>query len=351
MVTKPTVNPATSSTGSVAVDTDRQRHGSGLDYRHMAIDFLFAAGKRRQAMQGNSSKCFRPILTVCLGTLLVASGHGADPGASRGLAPPEPSPVLAAPAAEPAAGTDLSRAPAPGRMQPSFEAPRAAPPGMSRGIGRLQNAPLLGEIRLSPGQLAGLGLQTPVAIKFDALEKHVALFLGSASEYENSVQQIHKIRQFCAMKNYTVQDQKNAGCSGAETLDQCSAKLLAYCIKGKSGSGGKGSKTAAGTENSAQAVGGNSGDSPGDPMGAAISGPVQNILGKKSNSGASGQGKATMDKMAGLVEAMGGGGGSGSSPMQLKQSAQVTASQARTLAQQLNQYASQVEATAQSLTQ
>lgn len=300
-------------------------------------------------MQRHSSMCFRAILTVCLGTLLAATGHGADRNASGGAsAPPEPNPDLAAPAA----GAGISRAAAPGGRQPAIEASRAAPPGLSRGIpGGLQNAPLLGEMRLSPGQLSSLGLrQTPVAIKFDALEKQVAVFLGNASQFESSAQQIHKIRQLCAMKNYTVQDQKNAGCSGTETLDQCSAKLLAYCIKATSGGGGSGPKITAAMESSAQAAGGGSGQSPGSAVGGTISSPTGNLLGKKSNSGASDQGTGSMEKLAGQVKAMGSGGGSGAAPG-LKQSAQATASQARTLAQQLNQYASQIETTAQSLTQ
>lgn len=277
-------------------------------------------------MQRDPSMCFRAILTLCLGTLLGANGHGADANATRQAAPPgEPGRSLAAPAAVPAAGADTSRATPPGGLQPGAPTTRATPPGMSRGIpGGLQNAPLAGEMRLSPGQLSGLGLrQTPMAIKFDLIEKQVAVFLNNATQYENAAQQIQKIRQLCAMKNYTVQDQKHAGCSGAETLDQCSSKLLAYCIKTTSGGGAAGLKNAAGI------------------------GAVQK--GSSTSFGDAGQGTSNLGELAGQVSSMGGKGASGASPMQFQQSAQATASQARTLAQQLNQYASQVENSTQAL--
>ncbi len=34
----------------------------------------------------------------------------------------------------------------------------------------------------------------------------------------------------CAKKSYSVQDQKNAGCLGSETVDQCTNKLFRYCL-------------------------------------------------------------------------------------------------------------------------
>ena len=34
----------------------------------------------------------------------------------------------------------------------------------------------------------------------------------------------------CANKSYSVQDQKNAGCLGSETVDQCTNKLFRYCL-------------------------------------------------------------------------------------------------------------------------
>lgn len=34
----------------------------------------------------------------------------------------------------------------------------------------------------------------------------------------------------CSTRSYSVQDQKNAGCQGSETVDQCTNKLFKYCL-------------------------------------------------------------------------------------------------------------------------
>ena len=38
------------------------------------------------------------------------------------------------------------------------------------------------------------------------------------------------MKKTCADKAYTVQDQKAAGCTGADTVDQCAAKLYKHCV-------------------------------------------------------------------------------------------------------------------------
>lgn len=37
----------------------------------------------------------------------------------------------------------------------------------------------------------------------------------------------------CETKSYSTDDQKNAGCLGTDTLDQCSIKLFHHCLGGK----------------------------------------------------------------------------------------------------------------------
>lgn len=270
-----------------------------------------------------------PPLLVLMATTLLLAGVPSHAAQSRGTAPLDPglAPVLAHPGVV-----------APGVTQPAA-APTALPqPGVARAIpGGMRNAPLAGEIRLGAGQMFSLNLRsTVVFISFDTLQKQVAQFLGHAGQYESGAKTMQAVAKSCANKAYSVQDQKNAGCGGTETLDQCTAKLFKHCVKTYAGAGGGGAGPSSSPNlTSAQA------SSPGNPL--------EEQMKQFAKMAQTGQ-QNTLQDLAGQVKQMQGGGAApGFSTAQFQQSAQKTATQARTLAQQLNQYASQVEQNAQAL--
>jgi hypothetical protein len=94
--------------------------------------------------------------------------------------------------------------------------------------------PLKGEIKLKPGSVRATTVR-PVPVKFDQINKQFGALAGNAQTYEAGVGLMPTIHQTCSTKAYSVQDQKAAGCSGNESLDQCTAKLYKHCVATWSG--------------------------------------------------------------------------------------------------------------------
>lgn len=112
-----------------------------------------------------------------------------------------------------------------------------APPGAL--TPRAAAAPLKGELRVSPGGLRLVAMQTSI----DALAKGFNQLSGYAKAYEFMAKSIPEMVKQCSAKAYSVQDQAAAGCSAGDTVAQCSDKLLKHCLasfKGTSLPGGIG---------------------------------------------------------------------------------------------------------------
>lgn len=168
----------------------------------------------------------------------------------------------------------------------------SAPPikrgGALQSEGKPSAAPLKGEIRLTPtGQRGAAALQLVRQITFKKINTQFSELSGNAKLYEMGVGWMPEIAKACAAKAYTGQDQKAAGCTGNETLNQCMDKLYKYCLENWSV--------------------------------AMISLPKLPDLDAPS------------------------GGSPGYSTKQFKEAAQASAAQARALSQMLNQYANQAE--------
>jgi len=163
--------------------------------------------------------------------------------------------------------------------------------------GVIQTAPLKNEIRLAPA--AGKYVINIVAqVNFDKLNQQYSEFSGSAKKFESGAGAMSGIAKECANKAYNVQDQKAAGCTGTDTLNQCMDKLYKHCVKNFSSSGY-----------------------------SLPGGGYNPVTGQK----------------------YGGGEIPAFSTAQFLQSAQTAAVQARALSQQLGQYANQVEQNAKKL--
>lgn len=152
--------------------------------------------------------------------------------------------------------------------------------------------PLKGEIKLNPGSVRATTVR-PAQVKFEQINKQFAALSGHAQTYEAGVGVMPSIQKSCSTKAYSVQDQKAAGCTGSESLDQCMDKLYKHCVATWSGS------------------------TPGLGVGSPVPG------------GAS-------------------GGGVSVSTKKFKDAAQASAAQARALSQMLSQYALQAEQNAKS---
>ena len=166
----------------------------------------------------------------------------------------------------------------------------SAPPikrgGAPQSEGQPSAAPLKGEIRLTPtGQRGAAAHRLVRQIKFAKVNKQFNELSGNAQLYEMGVSLMPEIAKACAAEVYTVQDQKAAGCTGNETLNQCMDKLYKYCLENWSVAG------------------------------------------------------ISLPKLPGLPS----GGSPGYSTKQFKEAAQASAAQARALSQMLNQYANQAE--------
>jgi hypothetical protein len=85
---------------------------------------------------------------------------------------------------------------------------------------------------LSPGsQRGGVGVKILPQVRFDKLDEKFTEFSGNAKSYESGAKAIPEIAKQCAAKSYSVQDQKAAGCTGTDTLNQCMDKLYKHCIE------------------------------------------------------------------------------------------------------------------------
>ncbi len=111
----------------------------------------------------------------------------------------------------------------------------ATGPDVSRAQGSAAE-PLKGEIRLSPGKVRAMG---SMLITLDGLNQKFTEFSRKAGGYEYGAKARSKIAKQCASKAYTVQDQKAAGCTGSDTVDQCMDKLYEHCLKVSSNPNGR----------------------------------------------------------------------------------------------------------------
>lgn len=201
--------------------------------------------------------------------------------------------TISANAAESRSATPLNPNTAPGVIQPGVIKPgavQAVPGGMPA-------TPLKNEIRLGTGMSKHI-VQIVAQVNFNMLNQQYTEFSGNAKKFEGGVKAMPGITKECTNKAYSVQDQKNAGCTGNDTLNQCMDKLYKHCVKNFSSSG------------------------------LSIPGGGYNPV---------------------TGQQYGGGEIPGFSTAQFLQSAQTTAAQARALSQQLSQYANQVEQNAKAL--
>jgi uncharacterized protein YukE len=98
--------------------------------------------------------------------------------------------------------------------------------------GSTQARPLKDTIRLAPGgpRIAS-GRRLLPQVSFKKLDQKFTEFAGNAKSYESGAQALPEIAKQCAAKAYSVQDQKAAGCTGNDTLNQCMNKLYRHCIE------------------------------------------------------------------------------------------------------------------------
>lgn len=167
---------------------------------------------------------------------------------------------------------------------------------------RAASAPMKGELRLSPGDLRLVVMQSSI----EALTQEFNKLSGDAKAYESMAKGIPEMAKQCSAKAYSVQDQAAAGCSASDTVAQCSDKLLKHCLanfKGTSLPGG---------------IGLPGGSTRGVPYGTP-------------GGSATGSGKI------------------GFSLQEFQQKAGATAAEARALSQSLSAYANQVEQNAKKL--
>lgn len=160
------------------------------------------------------------LVAVCMTGVLHAAGIG-------GSGPPPGQTVPGR-----AGGTDRSGTPsrtAPGTIGGS--AAPAAPAVMTPPV-QVLPAPKK-PIQINPAILHAL---YPALLKTDTKAERMELeaALKDATSKEHSVYLAlwyyqHHVNQ-CAQKQYTVEEQKQAGCLGTDTLDQCSSKLFNHCV-------------------------------------------------------------------------------------------------------------------------
>lgn len=199
-------------------------------------------------------------------------------------------------------GALASAAQAAGETGRSGAPPSTAPPSSALAPRAVANAPLKGELRVSPGDLRLVAMQTGI----DALTKDFNKLSGDAKAYESMAKGIPEMAKQCSAKAYSVQDQAAAGCSASDTVAQCSDKLMKHCLanfKGTSLPGGIGL-----------------------PGGSVAGVPMKGVGGSNSGSFRI-----------------------GFSLQEFQQKAGATAAEARALSQSLSAYASQVEQNAKKL--
>lgn len=100
----------------------------------------------------------------------------------------------------------------------------------SRGGGSA--VPLQGVIRLGPGNARVGGSPYIPKVGVVTLHQKFSKFSSYANSYESGAKTMTEVVvKQCSDKGYTVQDQKAAGCTGNESLNQCMEKLYKHCVK------------------------------------------------------------------------------------------------------------------------
>jgi hypothetical protein len=97
--------------------------------------------------------------------------------------------------------------------------------------------PLKGVIRLAPGAARAAGTPVVPSVGIETLKQKFTKFAGDAQAYESGAKNMQSVAKQCSEKAYTVQDQKAAGCTGNETMNQCMDKLYKHCVQTFSYSG------------------------------------------------------------------------------------------------------------------
>ncbi len=178
-----------------------------------------------------------------------------------------------------------------------------APPSGALAPRAVANAPMKGELRVSPGDLRLVAVQTNI----DALTKDFNKLAGDAKAFEAMAKSIPEMVKQCSAKAYSVQDQAAAGCTAGDTVAQCSDKLLKHCLANLKATSLPGGISL--------------------PGGSVAGVPMTNPSGAGS-----------------------GAGKIGFSIQEFQQKAGATAAEARALSQLLSAYASQVESSAKKVT-
>lgn len=129
------------------------------------------------------------------------------------------------------ASSPASAADTVGRGTPTRSVPTVMPGQEKSSRGSGSAAPLQGVIHLGPGAARGSGSPIVPKVGFGMLNQKFTEFSGSAKAYESGAKMMTDvvIKQ-CSEKGYTVQDQKAAGCTGNESLNQCMEKLYKHCV-------------------------------------------------------------------------------------------------------------------------
>lgn len=91
--------------------------------------------------------------------------------------------------------------------------------------------PIKAEIRpATSGANVSAARITPPQTSINAIKLKFEAFAASASGYEGMAKAVPGIVKQCAEKGYSAQDQKTAGCLPSDSVQQCSDKLVKYCI-------------------------------------------------------------------------------------------------------------------------
>lgn len=99
--------------------------------------------------------------------------------------------------------------------------------------------PLQKPIRLAPAvKMRAKAPKLMLPVHLEQLAQQFHDLSAKAQEYEVGVAFMPEIQKACAEKSYSVQDQVAAGCNGNETLNQCMEKLVHHCVATYSTSSG-----------------------------------------------------------------------------------------------------------------
>jgi len=107
----------------------------------------------------------------------------------------------------------------------------AAPPVKPIGAAGLATPqtpkPLGGVMRLNPSKFGARAAAGP-AVSITGIQ--TACSAVDPNRYAQLLRTIQNKENLCAAASYSVEDQRSAGCSGADTVDQCQTKLYNYCM-------------------------------------------------------------------------------------------------------------------------